>query len=154
MTHIKLHKIPYCIAFALTTVPKDELGLFEVKGLYHSGQPEFYQRLEHISSVYLNNSVITSQIHSFLLLIHTDDTADLYINDIPIVMKIRTKKKINKNDYVKEGDIADIDSLSFQNIDIGLDDNIVFCFKVGWRSGVYFNFQPKDQKINITKMNF
>ena len=82
MEPFKLKDVPYDIGFAVSTIMPGQCGWLLTKGFFHSEQPEYYQYLEKISSIYLNNVVWVHNIHSFLLLLHPDETADLYIRDL------------------------------------------------------------------------
>ncbi|CAN7343767.1 hypothetical protein LJR153_001998 [Paenibacillus sp. LjRoot153] len=112
-----------------------------VNAFVHSDQKEFYGYVKQISDYYLNSFFSQDNILSFLILAHKDGTTDIYVNDIPLVLNIVAKKKINSGDTVFHSDIVDIQSLTFDNITISEDDIIIYCFKKGWKFGLYFDFR-------------
>ncbi len=115
-----------------------------VKDFYNSDQKDFYGYLDEISRIYLKNFPI-DHICNFLILIHKDLTADLWVNNVPIQVSIIGKKTIKGGDLVRLSDIADISSIHFTNIEICDTDNIVFCFKKGWKFGLYFDFSRHNE---------
>ena len=137
---IKIDKVNNIAGFTANNALAGENVRVIYKGFFHSDQKEFYEYMEQLSNIYLNRFLV-NRIHNFLILIHPDLTADLYINEVPILLKIISKRDILAQEVVTTNDIADITELCFEDyVDIKENYNLIFCFKVGWKFGLYFNF--------------
>src|SRR5262245_59132927 len=105
-----------------------------------SDDPEFYQYTEEISKIFLNSiGIPTDSVHQFLVVIHSDLSADIYVNDFTVVVEFMAKRSINANEPVMVNDIADIRKEKFPEIEIKETDRVIYCFKVGWRFGLFFD---------------
>jgi len=80
-----------------------------------------------------------------LVIIHQDLSADLYVNDFGILVEIKAKRDIKAGEIITQGDIADIRKVKFQDIEIVDTDKVIYCFKVGWRFGLFFDLTPRSQ---------
>jgi len=80
------------------------------------------------------------QINAFLILIHQDLSADVYVNDFPIIYEGMHKRDLQAGEIVMLQDIADIRSLKFLGIEINKTDNLIFSFRIGWKFGLFFDF--------------
>jgi hypothetical protein len=116
-----------------------------IRGFFYSDQKEFHIYVNQISNLFIGDRYLPDSIHRFLILIHKDSSADLYINDFPSEISILPKRDIKPGELIRSNDIADIDSLVFRGIKIETDDNIIFCFKAGWRFGLFFDFTRYDE---------
>ena len=132
-------------------------GLCEVgvsQGLT-SDDPKFYRYMEQISSIYFNSTEFqanVNDIHSFLILIHRDLSADIYINDFVVETQVRLKRSpesLEPETLVMKSDIADIYELRFPDIEIQDSDSIVCCLKVSWKFLLYFDFLSQDRRSDI-----
>lgn len=52
-----------------------------------------------------------------------------------------------------KSDIADIKALEFPDIEISKTDAIIFCMRVGWKFGLYFNFTANSKLTKGTKLD-
>ena len=98
-------------------------------------------------------SANVNNIHSFLVLIHSDLSADIYINDFPVETQVRLKRNLESLEPgtpIRKSDIADIYELSFPDIEILDSDSIVCCLKVGWKFLLYFDFLNHGGKSDIS----
>ncbi|MCK4797357.1 MAG: hypothetical protein KAT05_08240 [Spirochaetes bacterium] len=120
------------------------------KGSFNSDQKEFYNYTEQISNIFLNREdVLINGVYKFLIIIHKDLSADLYINNFPIIAQIRVKREVQKGETISQNDIADVSKLEFQDIVIEKTDKIIFCFKVGWKFALFFDLDRQhDLKID------
>ena len=127
-----------------------------------SDDPAFYKLIAQISSTYFSStecSINASSIHSFLILVHTDLSADIYINDFPVATTVRLKRSLKNLKGLKVGtpirhsEIADICELSFPDINIQDSDSVVCCLKVGWKFLLYFDSRGRcGQKTDVALM--
>ncbi len=134
--------VPNIEGFSVTNVPKNHYYWALSSSRLTSDHPMFEKYMEEISKLYLNqhgNHININSIHSFLIIIHRDLSADIYINNIPIELLCRSKRSIKENTLISENDIADIVELNFAGIDIIESDKVICCLKVGWKFGLYFN---------------
>ena len=135
--------VPDIDGFAVCNVPKDHYFWALCTSRVTSDEPIFYKYIEEISKIYLhatNYKIGVNSICSFLVLIHKNLSADIYINDFPIQIKCRSKRSVKENELISDNDIADIIELRFPGIDIQESDKVICCLKVGWKFGLYFNF--------------
>jgi len=117
-----------------------------------SDDPEFYRYSEQISNVFLNkNQIQIDGVYQFLVVIHQDLSADLHVNDFSVLIEIKAKRDIKAGEIVTQGDIADIRKVKFQDIEIEDTDKVVYCFKVGWRFGLFFDLTPRSQPAGTTR---
>ncbi|MDY6839838.1 MAG: hypothetical protein SWH78_17910 [Thermodesulfobacteriota bacterium] len=72
---------------------------------------------------------------------------DVYFNEIPINILMLSKRSLKKGEMVYSNDIADIKELVFDNIKIKETDKIIYCFKVGWKFGLYFDLHRENNPL-------
>ena len=138
-----LEKVPDITGVAACNVPKDHYGWVLSSSRLTSADSIFYKYIEEISKTYLYatyHKIGANSICSFLILIHQNLSADIYINNFPIEIKCRSKRALKENELISDNDIADIIELRFPGVDIQESDKVICCLKVGWKFGLYFNF--------------
>jgi hypothetical protein len=86
-----------------------------------------------------------------LLVVHPDNTGDLWLDAAAVSLKILVKRPIAAGTVIFENDIADITAMSFPLVDIGKEDRVVCIFREGWRFGLFFDFNP-DGDLSIENM--
>ena len=117
-----------------------------MRALLTSDHPEFYNYIEKISNRYLNGKkVLINSVYQFLVVIHQDLSCDLYVNDFQVAIEIKVKRAIQKGELLAQRDIADIRRVKFPEITITEMDRVIYCFKVGWRFGLFFDLIPRVQ---------
>ena len=72
-------------------------------------------------------------------MLHPDGTADLHVNDFTTHVEIMAKRRVEAGTMVNEGDIADIRRVRLPEIAVGPQDKLVYCFKAGWKFGLFFD---------------
>src|SRR3989338_1493296 len=161
---IHIDKVQDFAGFAAENVKGGETVKVLTRALLTSDDPEFYQYSESISNIFLNkNQIQIDGVCQFLVLIHQDLSADLYVNNFSVSIEIKAKRDIKAGEAVTLGDIADIRKVKFPDIEIKETDKVVYCFKVGWRFGLFFDLTPRSQpssaptpiaieKLDIEKM--
>ena len=130
--------------FATETVEKGETVKILTRGSLISDDPLFYTYIEGITGIFFKNILVNSVFH-FLILIHDDSSADLYLNNFPTRILMLSKRSIKKGEVIRDNDIADIAKLSFENIYVKDTDKIIYCFKVGWKFGLFFDLDGNEQ---------
>jgi hypothetical protein len=160
-----LDKVEDMAGFAVENAKPGDILPILVRARLTSDDPEFYQYSEQISNMFLNNiGIPADNVHQFLVVIHSDLSADVYVNDITLVIEIKPKRDIKAGEVLTQSDIADVRRVKFQEIETKATDRIIYCFKVGWRFGLFFDLsarpQPtgsaqalaEDEKLDVEKM--
>jgi hypothetical protein len=113
------------------------------RGSFSSDDPLFYVVIRQVSELVLNpHAIPAGQVANLLALIHPDNTVDLYLNDELVVsIEIAAKKSIAAGQAVLMSDIADIRRLQFHGVSIAPTDKVLYCFKVGWKFGLFFDLE-------------
>ena len=128
--------------FSVCNVPAEHYFWALSSSRQTSDQPIFYKYMDEISKLFLHPpeyKINISSINNFLIVIHKDLSADIYLNDYPIEIKCRSKRDILEGELISDNSIADIVELRFPGIDIKESDKVICCIKVGWKFGLYFN---------------
>lgn len=153
--HVHLNEVQNIAGILQCVLPDGRCKVAVSQGLT-SDDSKFYRYMEQLSNIYFNSkdfSANVNNIHSFLILIHSDLSADVYFNDLVVETQVRLKRNLESLDpgsLVMKSDIADINELSFSNIEIQDSDSIVCCLKVGWKFLLYFDFLNQGRKSDIT----
>lgn len=117
-----------------------------------SDYPDFYTYIEEISNSYFSKIYISQNtIHQFIVLIHHDLSAHVYVNDFSYSIEISAKRDMKKGQVIRENDIADIRRLRFDNIEVRETDKVICCFKVGWKFILYFDLN-RETPLDIEQM--
>ncbi|MCD6453529.1 MAG: hypothetical protein J7K77_04515 [Dehalococcoidales bacterium] len=138
--HFHLDAVQDIGGFALESGKQGDSIPVLTRATINSDEPEFYKYIEPLSNPLFNKvGVFRNAVYQFLILIHKDLSADLYINDFPVAIEIIFKRDMKMGEAVTQGDIADIRRLRFPNIEIVKTDKVICCFKVGWKFGLFFD---------------
>jgi hypothetical protein len=147
---IHFQSVENLIGFVIETAKRGEMVKVQTRGSLISDDPLFYTYIDQIASIFLKN-VLVNQVFQFLVVIHENLSADLYLNDLPIKVLMMTKRALQKGEIVRSNDIADIKQLSFEGITIRDTDKIIYSFKVGWKFGLFFDLD-RGVSLNIAAM--
>jgi len=107
----------------------------------------FVSRLEGFPNVLISKlpagaNVLPSMVDHLLAIIRRDLKTTVYVNELSIIAKVRAARSIQAGELVREDDIADIDEIGFQGVDIPKDAAVVCILSSGWRKGLFFDFTP------------
>jgi len=141
-------KVENFTGFVVETAKQGEMVKVQTHGTLISDDPLFYTYIDQISSIFLRN-ILVNAIYQFLVIIHDNLTADVYYNEIPIKILMLSKRAFKKGEMVFNNDIADIKELVFENIKISDTDKLIYCFKVGWKFGLFFDLHRENNPLNI-----
>jgi hypothetical protein len=136
--------------FILEIERKENKVNIQTCGSLVSDDPRFYIYIEEISKIFLQGILVNS-VYQFLVIIHEDLSADLYVNDIPVTIMMRTKRPLQKGELIWSNDIIDIERMVINNIKISESDKIIYCFKTGWKFALFFYLNRKIP-LDIEKM--
>lgn len=151
--HFHLDSVQNLAGFAPVNVEKGNYFWLLTRASITSDEPEFYEYIEQISNSFFSRIRLSPDtVYQFLILVHKDLSADLYINDLPIALEILAKQDMKKGTRIVQKDIADIRRLRFQNIEIVETDKMICCFKVDWKFGLFFDLD-RGNKFDIDAMS-
>lgn len=139
--HFKKEKVDDITGFSMAFGKKGGQIQVSTKGFVDSDNINFYSFAEQTSKIFLYPKYDANHISQFLVILHKDNSADVYINNLPILLTVFGKKEISPGEPVSIDDIFDITELDFDQIQIQSDDRLVLCFKTRWKFGFYYNFQ-------------
>lgn len=152
---LNVDKVKKLTGFTVCNVPKEHYFWALASASLTSDDANFYRFIEQLSNIYLNGegyTVSVNNVHSFLILIHSDLSADIYLNDFPTEIEMLSKRSIEAGTVITDSDIADIRQVRFPGIDIQETDSVICCLKVGWKFGLYFNFLNPTKEFDIASM--
>src|SRR4030042_344191 len=87
---IHFQSVENLIGFVVETARPGEMVKVQTRGSLISDDPLFYTYIDQIASIFLKN-VLVNQVFQFLVVIHENLSADLYLNDLPIKVLMMTK---------------------------------------------------------------
>jgi hypothetical protein len=85
--------------------------------------------------------------NQILLVIRSDDTAELWVDTAAQTQNITLKRSMTGGSPIFERDIADVTGVDFPLVEIGPDDRVVCIFRVNWRFGLFFHLDT-DSKLD------
>ena len=133
------------VGYALSAARKGE----DVQVVYREftsiedGQ-HFIDRLESLPSLLVDgspNPVSRSQVDNLLAILHFDESATVYLNELDLNLSARPSRQVNKGAQVLKDDIVDIEGLGL-SVDIPNNAGFIFLFSVGWRKGLFYDYGP------------
>lgn len=145
-----LDKVQNLAGFAAENAKVGDTVKVLTRALLTSDDPNFYQYIEQISNIFIGtHRILIDEIYQFLVVIHQDSSADLYVNDFKVSVEIKAKRDMRAGEMVTQGDVADIRRVKFPDIDIKETDKVIYCFKVGWRFGLFFDLTPRARPAGV-----
>lgn len=112
----------------------------------------FHRIIEEVTPTYFGRpevGIIPDNVVQFALVLHPDGTADLHVNDFITHVEIMAKLRVEAGTIVNEGDIADIRRVRLPEIAVGPQDKLVYCFKAGWKFGLFFDLgSPRSSTLD------
>lgn len=159
--HVQLEKVEPVAGFIEDfTSDRRQIKVAVSRGLI-SDTPEFYKHMEELTKIYFSAEFLektqrtVDSMHRFLILVHSDLSADIYVNDFQVVTTVRLKRDIENFEVgalIWHSDIADMHELDFPDIDIQDTDSVICCLKVGWKFLLYFNFVDSGRRTDLASM--
>lgn len=133
---------PPVAGFVAEEIKAGEQGLIITKcPLATSDMPQFHVWMRHITSLFLAKSPVpVPVIHRFLILLHADNNADVFINDFKELMQVRVVESVAAGSPVFVNNISDINEVVFPDIEIKKDDAVIYGARIEWRFSLYFDF--------------
>ncbi|MDA9421578.1 hypothetical protein EDE08_103484 [Bradyrhizobium sp. R2.2-H] len=109
--------------------------------LFHRVADGLNGHIEHVARR-AGKAVNLKHAHTVLLVIHPDNTGDLWVDTAAVALRIMPKRDLVAGGIVFESDIADVTEMAFPLVPIGKEDRAVCIFREGWRFGLFFDFNP------------
>lgn len=143
--------------FAVSNAYAGEHAQILVRASLTSDEPLFHGFMKGIENVIghhadkLGVAINFNYVSGFLLIVHADETADFFCNDVGVVAEMISKRDVAKGEVIFKSDIADIRRLRVANVVFQPKDKIIFCFKVGWKFGLFFDL-GRERELDIDRM--
>jgi hypothetical protein len=147
-TTIELSRLP--AGFAMRNCLPGQETLIATTEFYSSEDGnDCIMRLDGISNCYESfftaRTLLPSQVDHFVAIVTKDKKATIYCNELNLVTRSRVKRPIKSGEGVWKDDIADIDRMDFRtkdgaNLTIPADCGVAVIFSVGWRKGVFYDY--------------
>jgi hypothetical protein len=113
-----------------------------------SDDPAFHRVVSNLELVIAHYAKLSGFLvnlnhsNSVLLVIHADNSADLWIDSAAVCIKALAKRDMHAGALVFADDIADVTALAFPCVEIASKDRIIYLFRQNWRFGLFFDFNP------------
>ncbi len=141
--------------FVVDTIKAGAEGLIMTRGAVTSDDPQFYRMIKKTSQIFLQpHDLSPNHVISFLIVIHPDHVVDIYLNDEPTVtVEMAAKRDMAAGTKLMMSDIADIRRLRFTDVELDPADKVLYCFKVGWRFGFFFDLS-RPTPLDVDALQF
>lgn len=118
--------------------------------LYLTSDDRFFHKIVEGMTAHIQHRAASAGQHVkltnaglILLVVHPDNTADLWLDAAAVSLKIMAKRPIAAGTAIFENDIADVKAMSFPLVEISKNDRVICIFREGWRFGLFFDFNPE-----------
>lgn len=141
---INVQGISIC-GFAAENIAKGEEGAILVRASLTSDEGEFHQYIKNIGKLITHKAkeagflISLDSMSGFLLVIHNDGSAELYLNNTRFSIEIMTRRTFKQGQVIYSEEIADVRKVRYQDINLKSSDKIISCFKVGWKFALFFD---------------
>ena len=144
--HFRLAKVMKMVFLAEALAP-GQSGPGIVCDSVTSDYEMFYKYMAGFSGYVLGPAGISvNSVCQFLAILHKDETASIFVNQVPVALAIRAKRGLKAGERVGYNALADITGIRFVGIQFAHTDSIIYCFKVNWKFGLYFDLRPQASK--------
>lgn len=111
------------------------------RGVFTSHDTRFNYYMDKISNHFFKEIKIPSNtIYRFIILIHEDNSADVFLNEFGMEFKI--KKDIYSPDELEIQDLEKVDDVIFSDFKLKETDKFIFGFKEHWDFALFFYLSP------------
>jgi hypothetical protein len=146
--HFELENIPAGCALEDATGVAGTPAPVIIREFVSSDQGEvFLSRVEGITAPFLGRIAPEERprpetVFSLAAIIHRDKNVDLYVNELNFVVSGRATRSIEPGQTVTVDDLVDVEAASIDHLEIPPNTGICLLFSVGWRKGLFFDFEP------------
>jgi hypothetical protein len=139
--------------FTVRSVSQGELADMVTRDLATSESPRFFVYAEQIANlIFPKLGVSNDKVDRYLMVLHPDNTADVYLQDFKTVARARLNRPMQAGEAIFRADITEIDEVRFPDSEIVRGDRMVFFERRGWRFGLAFDFTRKTDADLFAKM--
>jgi hypothetical protein len=137
-------------------LPGEQVSIL-VRTSITSDEREFHVYMEGISNLLTDRAKEMGIIFSldaltgFVLIVHSDGTADLHIGNKRMSIEMLTKRDLKAGEVVYGSDIGDIRRVKYGGLTFLPSDKVYICFKVKWKFGLFFDLAA-DRQLDVDKM--
>jgi len=129
-----------------------DIGWVLTRASLTSDDPLFHRVIENMTPAYFGRAevqVFADAVAQFLFVLHGDGSADIYVNDFVTLVEMLARRPMEAGAVVTDRDIADIRRVRFPGINFDPDDKVVYCFKAGWKFGLFFDLSsPRSSTVD------
>ena len=104
---------------------------------FHAIADGLAEAIEHLT-VQAGRPVSLSRANDILLVVHEDDTADLWVDTVATSLGIILKRSVQAGHAIFSNDVADVLSVNFPAVRFKPNDRVVYLFRKSWRFGMCF----------------
>ncbi|SMH30227.1 hypothetical protein [Mesorhizobium australicum] len=126
--------------------------------LYLTSDDRFFHRIVEGVTAHIQyragqagQSIDLTRVGLMLLIVHPDNTGDLWLDAAAVTIKILIKCPMAAGAVIFEKDIADVTGMSFPLVEIDKKDRVICIFREGWRFALFCDFNP-DGDLSIEDM--
>jgi len=155
---IKLTKVLIGGFAGANALPGEIINIL-VRASLTSDERDFHIYIEGINNLLTAHIKETGAILSFdsivgfVLVVHKDGTADLYLGNTQMAIEVLTKRDIKAGEVVYSRDIGDIRKVRYPNLTFLPSDKVFICFKVGWKFGMFFDLAD-NRELDVDRMEY
>lgn len=107
--HFHIKKVQPLTGFAMAAAEAGERAWVLTQAVVTSDDPMFHTYINQFTNIFLAPlKVMVDQVSQFLVVIHEDSTADVYINDFVVQVRMRPKRDVKALELITANDIVDI----------------------------------------------
>jgi hypothetical protein len=126
--------------FVVTSAAPGEMAQVQVKDWATSESPLFYVYAEQIANlIFPKLGVFKDRIDHYLMVLHPDDTADVFLQTFPAVVQTRVNRTIQAGEPIMVADLTDIEDVRFPEAAMNPGDRVVYFTRRAWRFGIFFD---------------
>jgi hypothetical protein len=146
-------KVEPLIGFAAKDSLPGQQALVVKRAIYTSDDPTFYKLINGLNkALFAHLKQPLDPISLVLVLLHKDGSAHLYVNEeVGLSIEARIRTSVEQGQPVSLGSIVDIGPMKILDVEIQETDNVVLCFKVDWKFGLFFDFDEDRAKRPLNK---
>lgn len=138
--------------FTRQSAKEGEMVDITVKDIVTSESSMFFVYAEQIANIIFPKlEVSPDRIDRYLMLLHTDNSADVYLQDFQTQISARVSRTFSSGELVLRSDLDGIEEVVFPDISITEGDRIVYFERHGWRFGIAFDFTRKIDQTEFGK---
>jgi len=139
--------------FTRQSAKEGEMVDIIVRDVATSESPMFFVYAEQIANlIFLKLEVAPEKIDRYLMVLHIDNSADVYLQDFQTQIGARVSRTFSPGEMVLQSDLDSIEDVQFPGTSIVEGDRLVYLERRGWRFGIAFDFSRKTDQTEFSKL--